>query len=75
MQVRIQIRRSYPMLRTTMLALAAAVTISGLALGSPPASAAPVVAVRVFEGGSVQPVWYRPYYHRYSWYRHHRRWW
>ena len=52
------------MLRTTMLALAAAVTISGLALGSPAASAAPVVAVRVYEGGPVQPVWYRPYYHR-----------
>ena len=62
------------MLRTTMLALAAAVTISGLALGSPAASAAPVVAVRVYESGPVQPVWYRPYDHRF-WYRHHRRWW
>ena len=39
------------MLRTTMLALAAAVTISGLALGSSAASAAPVVAVRVYESG------------------------
>ena len=63
------------MLRTTMLALAAAVTISGLALGSPAAYAAPMVTVRVYESGPIQPVWYRPYYHRYWWYRHHRGWW
>jgi hypothetical protein len=49
------------MLRTTMLALAAAVTVSSLALGSSAASAAPIVTVRVYEGGPVQPVWYRPY--------------
>ena len=63
------------MLRTTMIALAAATTIGGLALGGSAASAAPVVTVRVYESGPLQPVWYRPYYHRYWWYRHHRRWW
>ena len=63
------------MLRTSMIALAAATVIGGFALGSTAASAAPIVAVRVYESGPVQSVWYRPYYHRYWWHRHHRRWW
>jgi len=66
------------MLRTTMIAFAAATTIGGFALASSTASAAPlngsVITVRVYESGTLQPVWYRRYYHRY-WYRHHRRWW
>jgi hypothetical protein len=65
------------MLRTSMIALAAATVIGGFALGSSAASAAPIVDVRVYESGPVQPiqpVWYRYYPHRY-WYHHHRRWW
>jgi hypothetical protein len=59
-----------------MIALAAATVIGGFALGGTAASAAPIVAVQAFEGGMVQPVWYRPYYHRYWWHRHHHcRWW
>ena len=60
------------MLRTSMIALAAATVIGGFALGGTAASAAPIVAVQAFESGMVQPVWYRPYYHRYWWHRHHR---
>ena len=73
------------MLRTSMSALAAATMIGGFALGSTAASAAPIVAVQTFEGGMVQPVWYRPYYyrpyyyrpyyHRHWWHHHHHRWW
>ena len=61
------------MLRTTMIALAAAA-----ALGISVASAAPVsgslITVAAYENGALQRVWYRHYHHRY-WYRHHRRWW
>ncbi len=63
------------MLRTTLIALAAAT-----ALGVSVASAAPVngsaITVAAFENGAVQQVWYRHYRHR-GWYRHyhHRRWW
>jgi hypothetical protein len=63
------------MLRKSMIALAAATVIGGFAVGSTTASAAPIVAVQVYESGPVQPVWYRHYYHRYWWHRHHRRWW
>jgi hypothetical protein len=61
------------MLRTTMLALAAA-----SAFGISVASAAPVngsvFTVATYENGALQQVWYRRHHHRY-WYRHHRRWW
>jgi hypothetical protein len=72
------------MLRTSMIALAAATVVGGFALGSTAASAVPIVAVQAFESGMVQPVWYRPYYHpvwyrpyyhRYWWHRHHHHWW
>ena len=62
------------MLRTTMIALAAAT-----ALGISVASAAPVngsvMTAAAYENGALQQVWwYRRHHHRY-WYRHHRRWW
>ncbi len=64
------------MLRTTLIAFAAA-----SALGVSLASAAPlngsVVAAAADENGSIQQVWYRHYYHPRWWrHRHHwRRWW
>jgi hypothetical protein len=60
------------MLRTTLIALAAA---TGMGLSA--ASAAPVegtvITAAVYENGPVQQVWY--YRHHRWWRHHHRRWW
>ena len=60
------------MLRTTLIALAAA---TGIGLSA--ASAAPVegtvITAAAYENGPVQQVWY--YRHHRWWRHHHRRWW
>ena len=62
------------MLRTTLIALAAA---TGIGLSA--ASAAPVegtvITAAVYENGPVQQVWYYRHHHRWWWRHHHRHWW
>ena len=65
------------MLRTIMIAFAAATVLGISAASAAPVNGSAITAV-LYENGAVQQVWwggYRYHHHRHFYRHHHRRWW
>jgi hypothetical protein len=64
----------FPMLRTTLLALAAATALGVSVAGAAPVNGG-VIGFAAYDNAPLQQVWWHRHHHWRWWRHHHRRWW